>query len=624
MSNADLLFRLAPGGADLLFGEVESFPDIDARVEGALPGLTGAVFAGRLFPALVSGALPGVTGTIEARYVSGTDRPLVSETAVDYERAEPLRTGASSGYVRAVGAHAGSLSPWGAADSLQRAVPASHQDGDRSARSALHGAYAEAETIPPVQVRADHQNMLRDRRLPRLGRYQTAAKLVVDRRTDWQDRHRDRRPHRQGDWGRAKPLRLSHRSNYGEALARRRVWQARYQEAMRPPPGVSDFSVVLPPFNPCYLPDPDLLFQTLVDGTTDLLFRCDFQDGVEPPAASVLVPIRKVYIVNNTVAITRVVGSVPLSTLGFSLDIDADSWTWSWSATLPLSEASLLQPTDGAPVEVEAAINGVAYRLLVERVSTDRTFAQRSVRVSGRGLAAVLADPYADRRSFAAANARTAQQLMEDALTDNGVPLGWTLDFGVTDWLVPGDTWTHQGTWLTAVRTLAEAAGGYVQPHRTAKTLRVLPRYPAAPWEWAGLAPDYELPSAAVTQEAIEWVDKPVYNRVFVMGERNGVLARVTRAGTAGDATAPSIVDPLITSVVAARQRGLAALADVGRQASLQISLPVLSETGVIAPGVFVRYVDGATTRFGLVRTTSVSGGLQLRQTLGIETHVAP
>jgi hypothetical protein len=65
-------------------------------------------------------------------------------------------------------------------------------------------------------------------------------------------------------------------------------------------------------------------------------------------------------------------------------------------------------------------------------------------------------------------------------------------------------------------------------------------------------------------------------------------------------------------------------LADVGRQAAVNLKLPVLSETGVILPGALVRYLDGPTTRLGLVRTTAVSGTVQLRQTLGLETHVAP
>jgi hypothetical protein len=369
-----------------------------------------------------------------------------------------------------------------------------------------------------------------------------------------------------------------------------------------------------------------LLFAMPYGSSSVLLFRCDRHPDPEqpPPTATVVVPVRSVYIMNNSVTLTRVPDGLAIPTIDFGLDIDADSWTWSFTASLPYVALDAMQPSTSEPVEVEAAINGVPYRLIVEGISTQRQFGQRTLRVTGRGRNAVLADPYAEQRSFTEANVSTALQLMQDALTDNNVPIGWDVEFGLENWVVPGGTWAHRGTWLTAVRTIAEAAGGYVQPHRTAKTLRVLPRYPAAPWDWAGLAPDFELPAAVTSVEAIEWVDRPIYNRVFVSGERNGRLVQVTRTGTAGDAVAPTVVDPLITSDVAGRQRGRAVLSDVGRQAPVSLRLPVLSETGVIPPGSLVRYLSGTTTRLGLVRTTSVSGGVQLRQTLGVETHVAP
>lgn len=126
-------------------------------------------------------------------------------------------------------------------------------------------------------------------------------------------------------------------------------------------------------------------------------------------------------------------------------------------------------------------------------------------------------------------------------------------------------------------------------------------------------------------REGIEWRTRPDYNRVFVSGQQTGVLGRVTRSGTAGDLLAPMVTDPLITSPIAARQRGTAILADTGRQAIVNLSLPVLAETGVIEPGKFVRYVDGATTRLGITRAVSVSfgaGATDLRQQITVETHL--
>jgi len=110
---------------------------------------------------------------------------------------------------------------------------------------------------------------------------------------------------------------------------------------------------------------------------------------------------------------------------------------------------------------------------------------------------------------------------------------------------------------------------------------------------------------------------------VFVSGVQQGVLGQVTRAGTAGDLLAPMITDALITHADAARQRGLSILSNTGRHANVTLKLPVLAETGIITPGKFVRYVDGATTRAGIVRSVGVEVAMpDIFQTLGIETHV--
>lgn len=372
--------------------------------------------------------------------------------------------------------------------------------------------------------------------------------------------------------------------------------------------------VVPPEVAPCYESSPNLAFERASPATTDLVFACDFHTP-GGPAASVIVPIRSAYIVVNNVSLAILDGPA-LHALSLSMSLDADSWTWRWSATLP--GIDLVHVDTGAPVEVVAAVNGTVYRLVVEHISRERSFGRNEVRVSGRGRNAVL-----DVLSGNHANSevRTAAQLMDDALLVGGD--GWTVDFGLDDWLVPAGVWSAQGTAMNALNMIAAAAGGYVQPHRTNAVVRVLPRYAAAPWTWASVVPDFELPSAVTKREAIEWVRKAAYNRVFVSGTRDGILAQVTREGTAGDVVAPMVTDALIAAVEAGRQRGLAILSDTGQQQLLSLSLPVLPETGVIEPGKFVRYVDGAVERVGVVRSTNIEARFpSLQQTLGVETHV--
>lgn len=428
---------------------------------------------------------------------------------------------------------------------------------------------------------------------------------------------------RAAQWQRASSMRRSFDGPIGASLFRigKQFVNLPWQMAGVPVPGISTVPpVVVPP----EVWNADLLFECppLTGFPLHLVFG---SHPCEPeiPGDTVIVPVRRVYIVINEASLRRVDGNIALPTFNMSFNIDADSWTWSFSAALPGSVLSDLEPaTSGAPVEVEAMINGVAYRALVERIGRDRSFGKSSIRVQGRGKTALLDSPYAPVQSFFNEDARTAQQLMADVLTVNGVPMDWTVNWGLEDWLVPANVFSHQGSYISALNAIATAAGGYIQPHASLQTISVLPRYQSAPWDWGSVVPDFELPSDVTTREGIEWVEKARYNRVFISGQQSGILGQVTRAGTAGDLLAPIVTDALITTAAAARQRGLSVLANTGRQADVSLGLPVLAETGVITPGKFVRYTDAGAVRLGVVRSTAIEVGMpEIWQNLGVETH---
>lgn len=350
--------------------------------------------------------------------------------------------------------------------------------------------------------------------------------------------------------------------------------------------------------------------------------------GGEPPTddnGTVLVPIRKAYMVRNEITLLRVDGGLAIPMLTFAMSLDADSWTWQWSATLPASALPLVLPgSDGEPVEVQAAVNGLPFRLMVEQITKPREFARHSVNVSGRGLAAVLDDPYAPVLNHGNTSARTAQQLMADVLTLNGVPIGWDVDWGITDWLVPGNVWAHQGTYMSALRDIADAAGAYLQPHDTERTLQVLARYPHMPRNWTLDMADIELPAGVAQMESIEWVRKPSYDRVHVSGTTAGAVYEVNLTSGGGLLSAPMVTHPLITHVDAGRQRGISVLADTGLQQPVTLRMQVLEESGLIKPGMYVRYPVEGAMRLGLVRSTSVEWDRPaLRQTITLETHPA-
>ena len=644
--SADLLFEFPQQGrADLVFGDsqhsaqqveiivqgrlpglaaqVVFIPPSELTLAGTLPGLSGHVTVRLAQPVAVVAVLPGLTVSVQAQYESNTSRPTVAVQNSPWAPCQRTELGSSQPqqsagrYVRG----------WEAQGSAAMTLP--------------HGVF---HPLPPVQ-RALHrgqsdlfeqggacdrvvgfthdEGMSTTQRID--AHFASAQALRRGAGLLYQEATRIRSCNPRSVWQSARAAGVRHPSTMDKATARWRNWASLYQAAMRPPPGISRWVLPEPPSpSPCYTPSAHLLFAVVDAADADLLFVCDKATNPPPPDGNtVRVPVRRVYFVINNVTLYRLPDGLPVPVFNLSLSLDAASWTWGFDAQLPAKAEALLAPGSGAgPVELLASINGTDFRVLAESISRERSFGEASIRVSGRGHNAVLAAPYAPVMNFQQPQARTARQLMDDVLTVNGVPMGWTIDWALTDWNVPGGVFTQQGTWMEALVAIASAAGGYLIPHPSDQSIRVRHRYPTAPWEWNTVTPDFVLPVDAVARESLRWVEKPGYNRVFVSGQDVGVLGQVSRAGTAGDVLAPMVVDALITEAAAARQRGISVLADTGQQIEVSLRLPVLAETGIIEPGAFVEYQDGSVTRLGIVRSTQIEAGMpEVWQTLGVQSH---
>ena len=399
----------------------------------------------------------------------------------------------------------------------------------------------------------------------------------------------------------------------------------RWQQAKWPDPGRWWPRYVVPP-----LTDPVVL----IPGYTPRPLRCPIVlswnnvaqppcGGGETPQPGIVVPVREVYVVLNTFSLVRADTSEPVLALDFDAAIDADSWTWTWSANVPGSQLSLVKsPALGEFVELIATLNGTPLRCVVENLGRSRQFGKSALKIGGRGRAAWLADPTSPTITAMNTESRTARQLLDAALMDNGVPLGWTVDWQLEDWLVPAAAWSYTGTYIGAATRIAEAGGGYVQADKSAEILHILPYYPIAPWDWAAATPDIVLPEDVCTTEDIEWSDKAAYNAVWIVGGAGGRREHIKRAASAADRHAPTVVDPLATDPIMTRQRGLRVLADTGRQALIGIKLPVLEETGIILPGSLIQYNEQGQTHIGLSRSVALHWGFpKCRQTVRIETH---
>lgn len=344
------------------------------------------------------------------------------------------------------------------------------------------------------------------------------------------------------------------------------------------------------------------------------------------PGEPVIIPVRRIYVVQNEVLLIRVstMDTVPCESMSLSLDVD--SWTWSFSASIRGQFLEMVEPEGSDPVELEVIVNGVQFRVYAEKLGRERRFGDTTIRVSGRGKAAVLDSPYAPILTFSSSESRTAQQLANEALQLNGVPIGWDINWNLaSDWTVPAGAWNHTGTHISALARIAEAAGAFLRPDPVLQEISFIERYPTMPDTWAAMTSvDYELPASLTEREGIEWLDQPNYNAVYISGQGQGYLSYVKKTGSAGDLFAPMVTDALNTdNNSVARMRGRSILAQTGRKAMVTLNVPVLEALGVVEPGKFVKYVDGGVERVGIVRSTQVDVTYpNVWQSLSIETHV--
>lgn len=623
MSDSDLLFYQSPlTTGDLVFNDTSGgvLPSVTADFAATLPSLTVAVNVAEVVRANFAATLPGLTMAATGAYDNRLTRYMQGIKTAAHSTAIETRPTLDGSWDTAVVRKTPHASPWQRAvrSGKEHAVGYTPAQPTRAQRVASHQVAGRVNTdrVSSSQIGIIVRNA-------RSASHSTAARLAKLGLTDRMQVANLLRRYVGGQWQTAIPFFRPTVGAMGASLfaigpqATVGEWQVALQlQAGSHPP------IIVPPVgHVCYTPSGDLVFYAAQSSSTDLLFICD-DETISPPAGQIIVPVRKVYQVANNIQLRRVSDNALIPCESASLALDVDSWTWSFSGTIPGEALSMVSPGSG-PVEVNLSVNGTSVRLMIENVGRDRTFGQSKVKIAGRGINAELDAPYAATQTFGGYGTLTAQQVMAQVLTLNGIPLDWDITWQIEDWSVPAGVFNHQGTYISALNAISAAAGAYLQPGLSTRDMIVKHRYPTAPWEWDDVDADIVLPSDVVVQEGLQWHEKPAYNRVYVSGQGQGVLGRVTRAGTAGDLLAPMVTDQLIVSTEVARQNGRAVLSDTGKQVRASLGLPVLAETGMILPGTFVQYEDGPTTRRGIVRSLNVSMGFpNVWQTIEVETHL--
>jgi len=335
-------------------------------------------------------------------------------------------------------------------------------------------------------------------------------------------------------------------------------------------------------------------------------------------------PRRKSYLMRHSITLVRLPDRTPLPVTQANVSTDSDSWSWVLSGALFGPDAWELvrpQPPAYLPIEVELSIDGWTWQFVLEQTNQARKFSSNSVSIGGRSRSAWLSAPYLAATSGVVGIPRTAQQIAEDALADTG----WSLDWGLADWLVPAGLLAYAGTPIERLQQILAPVSGCLYTDPSAAILTAYPRYPLVPWLWDTHPADVGIPESALLSWSREPDHQPAHNGVYVSGTEAGVLAFCKLSGTAGDLLADQVVDPLISDPdgIAARARAEAVLSASGPGALIAADTLLTPNgspgPGLIRPGLLVE-LDGIK---GVVRSTRIGAqwteGLTVRQSLTIE-----
>lgn len=348
-------------------------------------------------------------------------------------------------------------------------------------------------------------------------------------------------------------------------------------------------------------------------------------------------PQRRTYIVRNSLSVVRLPDRLPIEVDAVSIAGSASAWGHTVDLALSRpADLQLLQPNSSGPRAIEVTINGYIWTAIVESYGRRRQVGNdgapaAGVTVEGRSRTALLASPYAPARTKVNAEERSVAQLVDEELASTG----YTAVYDTVDWLVPPGAWYYDAlSPLEAITRLAEASGAVVQSDPEDLSLRVLPRYPASPWNWTSTTPHHVIQDDIVVADSLQVRSAPLYDAVVVSGEiqGKGVNATVKRAGEAGTLFAPQVTSPLINVDAAAGERGRNILGDRGEQANIDLTLPMFPEplsaghTGRVLPQRLVRVEEAEATWHGLCTAYRVDARLEgnalvVEQTVTLERH---
>jgi hypothetical protein len=560
MADADLLFKGAPLAGpliELLFGSDSDSevlllfiappvtgsqvnlvfggdqPTVEVPITDATVALRASLPALRALARITLGytiaaraVLPALRALMPVVYATDTARPLVGKVAAQWHPGTSAQAGQTHTWQDAKKLDALTVPAWQNAAHASAPTTSLWSDADSTQRVATASTWQNVDRLRQ-STEARFQEALRHVRVSTVSTWQDANRLRQSTESRFQEAIRDRRTSTTTHWQNAQARQKGIEDSAQRSVPMYSHWSAHWQDAMRPGPKPY---VVLPPVvvERCYTTSGQLLFATAWPASAALLFYCDLHSpGTGPvlPGTTFYILPARFYMTTHNLSAQRMPDLAPVPLYSATIGADIGSFAWQFSATGPASIMSQLAPlasNDTAiPQQLQITLDGMTWVFVVESLKQTHAFGKRAVSISGRSATALIGSPF--RRELAYSNTQdaNAQQLAAMALDLTGVALDW----GITDWLVPANAWSAIGTPLSVTQAIAQAAGGYLQSHRSSATLEVRHPYPprpdgstGGPWNWGTGSADIELAPDAIITDAIERRDGPDINAVYVSG----------------------------------------------------------------------------------------------------------
>jgi hypothetical protein len=344
---------------------------------------------------------------------------------------------------------------------------------------------------------------------------------------------------------------------------------------------------------------------------------------VPPPqgslAARTTIPAQSVYDYPVALAARDLRDDAAFTINSVTMELSEGSIVWTLSASSEDDSVYARLTTGEQPPTVAVTLGSEEWHFVLDRVSLAAEHARQTVSFGGRSLAALADAPRQAPRQWIADAPTTVAQIVTLAQTFTGLNVTWL----APDWPVPKEAWSYFGSPLDVVRQATAAIGGVAEASKSGNSITVRTKYPAQPTLWSSVSPEWQIPWEFVDTSSSENNDSAEYNGVFVAGQQQGGLADVRLAGTAGDAQAPMVTDPLLTDLVGVVERATSILFSAGRKTRVTRTMLVPSQ-GVIGREQLVRWVDPTETWVGLVRGITVTASFgQARQTVTVERRTS-